>query len=249
MPSKMSKKRKLLKMIMRSYKLRLPQGLDLPIRLRPWFVGLTAIVLLCLALFGFTNLAQHWSFNDKALHFICFTFATAQFYFVLDVDEDVRHIFFWRHFSLGFAGVVCLLIGGIFSEFVQSLLPYKTFHWGDVIANLLGASLGLFIAYRLERYYRFRREVARLYQPLGESEAEEESEEELLPTHNQSKAAKLAPGSTKANSSKNPRLGNVWDSREDFDIGDASDSDSEDAQGRRKPTEPFTPQVGVSAST
>ena len=35
MPSKLSKKRRLLKLIMRSYKLQAPRGLDLPIRLRP----------------------------------------------------------------------------------------------------------------------------------------------------------------------------------------------------------------------
>jgi hypothetical protein len=107
-------------------------------------------------------------------------------------------------------------------------------------ANLLGASLGLFTAYRLEKYYRFRREVARLYQPLGESDGEE-SEEELLPTHIASKAAK---GTALNQPKKNPRLGNVWDSREDFDIGDASDE--EEDIGRRRSTEPFTPQIVVS---
>jgi len=228
-------------MIMKSYKFKLPRGLDLPIRLRPWFVGSTAFVLLFLAMLGFTNIAQDWPLNDKVLHFICFTFATGQFYFVLDVDEDMRHILFWRYFVLGFSGVVCLVLGGIISEFVQSLLPAKTFQWGDVVANLLGASLGLFTAYRLEKYYRFRREVARLYQPLGESDGEE-SEEELLPTHNASKPSKGPP--TLNQPKKNPRLGNVWDSREDFDIGDASDEE-EDA-GRRRPTEPFTPQIVVS---
>lgn len=126
-------------------------------------------------------------------------------------------------------------------SYVRSLSPYisRLIYFQ---ANLLGASLGLLIAYRLEKYYRFRREVARLYQPLGESEAEEESEEELLPTHNASKTAKLAPISSQ--SRKDPRLGNVWDSREDFDIGDASDE--EETEGRPRPTESFTPQIIVS---
>jgi hypothetical protein len=35
----------------------------------------------------------------------------------------VRHILFWRYFGLGFSGIVCLVLGGIVSEFVQSLLP------------------------------------------------------------------------------------------------------------------------------
>lgn len=197
-------------------------------------------------------------------------------------DRDVRHIIFWRYFSLGFSGTVCLLLGGIVSEFVQSMLPVcqlqhfllpksnllgsiRRFN-GETLsyvrhfraqppmltysqANLLGASLGLLVAYRLERYYRFRREVARLYQPLGESEAEEESGEELLPTHNASKTAKLAPTSNLNHPRKNPRLGNVWDSREDFDIGSASEDEDEGLEGRRKPTEPFTPQIVVSHST
>jgi len=57
--------------------------------------------------------------------------------------------------------------------------------------------------------------------------AEEESEEELLPTHNTSEAAKLAPNSVPwpKQSKKNPRLGNLWDSREDFDLGNYSVSE------------------------
>ena len=39
---------------------------------------------------------------------------------------------------------------------------YKEFQVGDVAANLLGSSLGLYIAYHLERYYRHRREVRHL---------------------------------------------------------------------------------------
>ena len=101
-------------------------------------------------------------------------------------------------------------------------------------------------AYRLEKYYRFRREVARLYQPLGESDAEEDSEEELLPTH----TAKAKGRKTRSDPPRNdPRLGNVWDAREDFDIG-ASDSGSEDERAeRRRPTEPSTPYIVVSQSS
>lgn len=74
-----------------------------------WFIGLTALVLLSLAFLGmpspvgyqtmdgvsltvyystgFTDIAEEWPLNDKLLHFICFTMATAVFYFVIDVDE------------------------------------------------------------------------------------------------------------------------------------------------------------------
>ena len=57
----------------------------------------------------------------------------------------------------------CIVIGCIGSEYIQSLLPvsvrkpndeYKMFQFGDVIANLLGGSIGLYISYKLEQKYR-----------------------------------------------------------------------------------------------
>ena len=36
---------------------------------------------------------------------------------------------------------------------------HKEFQIGDVVANLLGSSVGLYISYYLEKYYRHRREV------------------------------------------------------------------------------------------
>jgi len=84
----------------------------------------------------------------------------------------------WRLFPELVSAFVCFLIGGVFSECIQSLLPYKTFQIGDVIANLLGSSLGLFIARSLARKLRHRRELARLYQPLDEFESETELDEE-----------------------------------------------------------------------
>jgi hypothetical protein len=90
-----------------------------------------------------------------------------------------------------------------------------------------------------------------LYQPLGAEESEDDSEEELLPTHSQSKTAK---GGHKLSSNhprkNNPRIGNVWDSREDFDIGSASDSGSEEeGERQRRPTVPSTPQIIISESS
>ena len=48
------------------------------------------------------------------------------------------------------------------TAFLTFCLQYKEFQVGDVAANLLGSSLGLYIAYHLERYYRHRREVRHL---------------------------------------------------------------------------------------
>ena len=91
--------------------------------------------------------------------------------------RDARRIWFWRYFPVIFTGFVCFLAGGIISEIVQSMLPVcvvcsafgppyltrapqsKEFQIGDVVANLLGSSVGLYISYHLEKYYRHRREV------------------------------------------------------------------------------------------
>jgi len=92
-------------------------------------------------------------------------------------SSDARRIWFWRYSPVIFTGFVCFFAGGIVSEVVQSMLPvrpppliydlsrliltpqYKEFQIWDVVANLLGSSVGLYISYHLEKYYRHRREV------------------------------------------------------------------------------------------
>ncbi|KAF5321403.1 hypothetical protein D9619_001440 [Psilocybe cf. subviscida] len=103
----------------------------------------------------------------------------------------------------------------------ESAKRYKEFDWFDVLANLCGSSLGLWVSYNLERYYRRRREIARLYQPLSDSYSDLEDDQEdgtdLLPLHNND-------ANTKSN--KNARVANVWDEREElFDLGDDSDDE------------------------
>jgi len=216
---------------MRSYSFKLPKGIDTPIRFRPWFLGATTVVMLILGLLGFTNIPHAFPINDKVLHFVCFTIATGVFYFIFDVDEDARRIWIWRNAGLITTGILCFFLGGIVSEIVQSLLPYKTFQIGDVIANLLGSSLGLFVSYNLEKYYRRRREIARLYQPLDQlpEDMPSDDDEPMLPMYQSS--SQTQPSSAKK-ARQEPRLGNVWDSREEgFGIGDDDDDDEVDQGG------------------
>ncbi|KAJ7452343.1 hypothetical protein B0H11DRAFT_1741991 [Mycena galericulata] len=231
------------KTIMKSYRVRIPKYEHLPIRLRPWFLIFTCFVMITLATLGFTNFSRSLPLNDKALHFLCFGIATGVFYFIFDVEEDARRIWFWRHSALIFTGFVCFFCGGILSEFVQSMLPYKEFQFGDVVANLLGSSIGLFASYHMERYYRKRREIARLYQPLDSgsmSDLEDEDDSlagtQLLPTHHSAAAApKGGP--------KSARLADVWDEREEL-FGIGGDSDDEDAAtpvAGPPPRQPGTP--------
>lgn len=237
---------------MKSYKVRIPKYEHLPIRLRPWFLVSAAVVMLVLGFLGLTNFSRALPINDKALHFLCFGIATGVFYFIFDVDEDARRIWFWRHSALIFTGFVCFFCGGILSEFVQSMLPYKEFQFGDIVANLLGSSVGLFASYHMERYYRKRREIARLYQPLDSdsmSDMEDEDDElagtQLLPTHHSAATPTSKGGHHKSASA---RLTNVWDEREElFGIGGDSDEDVSTPDGRATglppPSQPAMPNA------
>ncbi|SJX62926.1 uncharacterized protein SRS1_13752 [Sporisorium reilianum f. sp. reilianum] len=157
----------------------------LPLRIRPAFVLLNILDLILLGILGFHPRGQTWiRINDKILHFVCFFLATAMFYMIWDVDEPARASYVWRNASLILTALTCFVVGGIGSEIVQSLLPYKVFQWGDIVANLLGSSLGLFFSYHLEKRYRARRELERLYAPLdiedyGDLDAEDDEEQEL----------------------------------------------------------------------
>ncbi|KAI0085184.1 hypothetical protein BDY19DRAFT_459789 [Irpex rosettiformis] len=224
-------KGKATKAVMRSHHLTIPVY-DMPLRFRPWFVLFTSLVMILLAFLGFTNFAHALPVNDKLLHFFCLMFATGIFYFIFDVEEDARRIWFWRYAPLIFTGIVCFFFGGILSEVVQSLLPYKEFQIGDIIANLSGSSIGLYVAYYLERYYRHRREISRLYRPLNPDEVllSDEDDDEDLEAGTQLLLTRPTPNNVKPTSTKTMpkyRLANVWDEGEElFDIGEDSDEET-----------------------
>jgi len=229
---------------MRSYSFNIPKY-DLPLRIRPWFVAFTVLIMLSLAFLGLTNFVHVFPLNDKLLHFFCLGIATGVFYFIFDVEEEYRRIWFWRNCPLILTLFVCFFLGGIVSELVQSLLPHKTFQFGDIVANLLGSSIGLYVTYHLEKYYRRRREISRLYRPLSASNSslaldyddENESGTQLLPLHNKpdTPPSALFPQNNsnvrgKARSrSESLALADVWDEREElFGVGNADEDDDED---------------------
>ncbi|WFC97599.1 hypothetical protein MYAM1_000314 [Malassezia yamatoensis] len=143
------------------------QGFYQPIRIRPVLLCLNVLVLVLLGLLGFHPSAQEYVYvNDKVMHFLGFLLASFLTYMIWDLDENVRRIRFWRYMPLAIAFVASVLVGAIGSEFVQSLLPYKTFQIGDVLANLAGSGIGLYTAYHFERGYRARRETEAMYLPI-----------------------------------------------------------------------------------
>ncbi|TFY76880.1 hypothetical protein EWM64_g7133 [Hericium alpestre] len=263
--------------LMRSFPLRIPKY-DMPLRIRwvrmvngypgidstypahtnthawdltQWFVLLTVLVMLVLSLLGFTNISHGLPVNDKVLHFFCLGLATALFYFIWDVEEEARRIWFWRRAALILTTVVCVFFGAIGSEFLQGLLPYKEFQFGDIVANLLGSSMGMYVAYHLERYYRRRREISRLYRPLSaslssltllsdeEDPFEETTGTQLLPLHYSGQTSR--PDSSTKDKHRAKRnemaLANVWDEGEEdglvFGVGDDSDGNFSDEESPR----------------
>jgi hypothetical protein len=81
---------------MKSHRIHIPLY-HIPVRFRPWFLVFTSLVMLLLAFLGFTNFSRALPLNDKLLHFLCFAFATAIFYFIFDVEEFVSYNSFHIH--------------------------------------------------------------------------------------------------------------------------------------------------------
>jgi len=117
------------------------------------------------------------------------------------------------------------------------------------VANLLGSSVGLFAAYHMERHYRYRREIARLYRPISTDVASDDDDDyeaatQLLPTHQGRNFA--AP---KVAGSKPIRLTDVWDEREEvFGIGNESDDDEQTPNTPRHHNGVPVPTISVTQS-
>ena len=69
--------------------------------------------------------------DDKLLHFLCFAYLTIIFKFTQFIDQD-----FWLY--------VIVLAYGILIEIVQIYIPYRSFEFLDIFADLLGVLAGSF---------------------------------------------------------------------------------------------------------
>ncbi|BGP43784.1 hypothetical protein JCM10450v2_007982 [Rhodotorula kratochvilovae] len=223
---------------------------DLPLRIRPAFIVLTFVTLLVLSLLGFhPTLATHLAppdvpFSDKVLHFVCFGLATALFYACWVVEEHARRVWVWRHFKEIATIVVCMLVGGIGSEILQSLLPYKTFQPGDILANLLGSSLALALSHHFAREARRSAELRRLYTTLDqisddededaeEEEGAEDAQQLVQRDEREMEEGRARPAPPRVQSRREAR--DPWSAGEDeiFGLGD-DDVDDDEAPARRK---------------
>jgi VanZ family protein len=106
-------------------------------RIRTPFAAVFLVLLLLAAYAGLSKLQLGAYVNDKVLHFVTFFLLTLAFYWIVDTN---------RRRTLNMTLVVCTLILGVGSEFVQSFLPNdREFDIYDIVANVVGslASLGL----------------------------------------------------------------------------------------------------------
>ncbi|KAF4471982.1 hypothetical protein FALBO_1087 [Fusarium albosuccineum] len=106
-------------------------------RIRLPFAGVFLLLLFISAYAGLTTLQLGQYVNDKVLHFFTFFLLTVVFYWVVDTS---------RRRTLNMTLVVCTLVLGVGSEFVQSFLDNgRDFDPYDIVANVVGSLVGIAI--------------------------------------------------------------------------------------------------------
>lgn len=100
---------------------------------------------------GFANISLKF---DKFVHFLVFFLMTLLFYYCFETKNSVQ---------LKVATfLVCTVCAGIGLEFVQSILPYRTFDYNDIACNMIGSLCGLLTCDLYARYLTRRRRLMRL---------------------------------------------------------------------------------------
>lgn len=127
-------------------------------RIRKSVLAGLGLSLVLSAYLGFADISLP---HDKLIHFITFFILSLMFYWLFETSSTrvIRNLTF----------IVCTLVGGIGSEFIQGLLPYRDFDPKDIIFNVLGSSLALVVSMvyhrkiieqrRLERYDQLRNSI------------------------------------------------------------------------------------------
>ncbi|EAL22949.1 hypothetical protein CNBA7170 [Cryptococcus deneoformans B-3501A] len=134
--------------VMRSYPIR-----DSPLNIRPAMVFATALWVIMLGILGMAPLPE-LPVNDKALHFFGMGFATFLIYFVIEAPEGPgRRVWYIRQAPL---------ILTLFLSFF-----WKTFQSLDILANLIGSSVFLYLAHLAHKRHLRKQEISSLYEPLS----------------------------------------------------------------------------------
>lgn len=124
-------------------------------------------MLLLAAYAGLTTLQPGQYVNDKVLHCVTFFLLTVAFYWIVDTN---------RRRNLNMTLIVCTLMLGVGSEFVQSFLPNnQDFDLYDIVANIVGSLVGLGLCSLYHKRMLERKRQRKVYNAVpGEDEEDVE---------------------------------------------------------------------------
>ncbi|KAK9898299.1 hypothetical protein P389DRAFT_31856 [Cystobasidium minutum MCA 4210] len=126
-------------------------NVSIHVRLVP--AAATALLMMGVAILGFhPSLGRHFPAHfDKVLHLVGFAGMTFTFYwiFYVPVDSTPSRNNLWNRMPLLLTASVWFS-ASVISEFAQTLVPSKTFQVGDILANIGGTAISLWLAYKLD---------------------------------------------------------------------------------------------------
>ncbi|KAI9027246.1 hypothetical protein CLU79DRAFT_833170 [Phycomyces nitens] len=109
---------------------------------------------------GFAPINLEEKINDKVLHFFSFFLLGSCLYYVWNLSYR-RNVLF---------AAIILLFAAVISECVQGLLPYRTFDFNDIFANVAGGGCGIGLSFLLDYFITMKRAHRRRWG--GQREAE-----------------------------------------------------------------------------
>ena len=131
-------------------------------------VAIPGVFLLLLLLAGYAGLStlQLGDYvNDKVLHLVTFFALTIVFYWIVDTN---------RRRTLNMTLIVCTLILGVGSEFVQSFLPNdRDLDMYDIVANVVGSLAGLGLCSWYHKRMLERRRQRKTYNAVPGEDADD----------------------------------------------------------------------------
>ncbi|KAL0076890.1 hypothetical protein J3Q64DRAFT_1306779 [Phycomyces blakesleeanus] len=118
------------------------------------------VLLILMGVLGFAPINLEGRINDKVLHFCSFFLLGACLYYLWNLSYR-RNVLF---------ASIILFFAAVLSEFVQGLLPYRTFDPYDILSNVTGGTCGIGLAFLLDYFFTSRRAHRRRWG--GKREAE-----------------------------------------------------------------------------
>ena len=118
-------------------------------KLQKFFIYWFPVLVYCLLIFVQSShpspeFEPDWSYVDKVLHFVAYALLGALFLRALSTTRIKHHLKLIVMLSILLSSLY-----GISDEIHQSFVPYRTSDYGDVLADILGSILGVYIFYKV----------------------------------------------------------------------------------------------------